>query len=170
MQLVFKVLVATITVHVFTYTPYMNQLIKQVNQTSFTYRKLDCCLFWLILTVNNVSLKVGTWVGGKALPCTVPEFDMGAFVSLNLIATKQPILMNVLKWYLQSLKKSRFDCSRRAFHLRSRKRYNSENIILTATWTRDLAILVRRSNQLSYEATDVGRWSFVSCNEPVRNG
>ena len=29
---------------------------------------------------------------------------------------------------------------------------------------------VRRSNQLSYEATDVGSWSFVSSNEPVKNG
>ena len=34
----------------------------------------------------------------------------------------------------------------------------------------DLAILVRRSNQLSYEATDVGSWSFVSSNGPVKNG
>ena len=31
-------------------------------------------------------------------------------------------------------------------------------------------IPVRRSNQLSYEATDVGSWSFVSSNEPVKNG
>ena len=37
-------------------------------------------------------------------------------------------------------------------------------------WTRDLAILVRRSNLLSYEVTDVGSWSFVSSNEPVKNG
>ena len=37
-------------------------------------------------------------------------------------------------------------------------------------WTRDHVIPVRRSNQLSYEATDVGRWSFVSSNEPVKNG
>ena len=37
-------------------------------------------------------------------------------------------------------------------------------------WTLDLAIPVRRSNQLSYEATDVGSWSFVGSNEPVRNG
>ena len=37
-------------------------------------------------------------------------------------------------------------------------------------WTRDLAIPVRRSNQLSYEATDVGSSSFVSSNEPVKNG
>ena len=36
---------------------------------------------------------------------------------------------------------------------------------------------VHRSNernlsldQLSYEATDVGSWSFVSSNEPVKNG
>ena len=35
-------------------------------------------------------------------------------------------------------------------------------------WTRDLAIPVRRSNQLSYEATDVGSWSFVSSSEPVK--
>ena len=37
-------------------------------------------------------------------------------------------------------------------------------------WTRDLTIPVRRSNQLSYEATDVGSWSCVSSNEPVKNG
>ena len=36
-------------------------------------------------------------------------------------------------------------------------------------WTRDLAMPVRRSNQLSYEATDVGSWSFVGSNEPARN-
>ena len=36
-------------------------------------------------------------------------------------------------------------------------------------WTRDLAIPVRRSNQLSYEATDVRVWSFVGSNVPVRN-
>ena len=36
-------------------------------------------------------------------------------------------------------------------------------------WTRDLAIPVRRSNQLSYEAADVGSWSFVGSNGPVRN-
>ena len=37
-------------------------------------------------------------------------------------------------------------------------------------WTRDLTIPVRRSNQLSYEANDVGSWSFVYSNEPVKNG
>ena len=35
--------------------------------------------------------------------------------------------------------------------------------------TRDLAIPVRRSNQLSNEATDDESWSFVSSNEPVKN-
>ena len=33
----------------------------------------------------------------------------------------------------------------------------------------DLAILVRCSTQLSYEATDIGRWSFMGPKEPVRN-
>ena len=36
-------------------------------------------------------------------------------------------------------------------------------------WTFDLAIPVQCSNQLSYEATDVGSWSFVGSNVPVRN-
>ena len=36
-------------------------------------------------------------------------------------------------------------------------------------WNRDLVIPVQCSNQLSYEATDVGSWSFVGSNEPVRN-
>ena len=36
-------------------------------------------------------------------------------------------------------------------------------------WTRDLVIPVRRSNQLSYEDTDIGSWSFVGPKEPVRN-
>ena len=34
-------------------------------------------------------------------------------------------------------------------------------------WTRDLAIPVRCSNQLSYEATDVGSWSLLSSQLPV---
>ena len=36
-------------------------------------------------------------------------------------------------------------------------------------WTRDLAISARRSNPLSYEAIDVGSWSFVGSNGSVRN-
>ena len=36
-------------------------------------------------------------------------------------------------------------------------------------WTRDLTIPVRRSNQLSYEVTNVRHWLFVGSNEPVRN-
>ena len=44
MQFVLKVLVATTMVHVFIYTPYTNQLIKQMNQISFKYQKLACYL------------------------------------------------------------------------------------------------------------------------------
>ena len=40
---------------------------------------------------------------------------------------------------------------------------------LQRVWTREIAIPVRRSNQLSYEATDVGSWTCVSSNEPVKN-
>ena len=34
--------------------------------------------------------------------------------------------------------------------------------------TRDLPIQVQRSNQLNYEATVVGSWSFVGPKEPLR--
>ena len=52
------------------------------------------------------------------------------------------------------------NCSIRVklFNIPSRER---NNIYLTMT--------VRRSNQLSYEATDIGSWSFVGSNVPVRN-
>ena len=36
-------------------------------------------------------------------------------------------------------------------------------------WTRNLATPVRRSNQRSNKATDVGSSSFVGSNEPVRS-
>ena len=36
------------------------------------------------------------------------------------------------------------------------------------TWTRDFAIPVRCSNQLSYEATDVGTWSIMCSYVPVK--
>ena len=36
-------------------------------------------------------------------------------------------------------------------------------------WSRDLAILVQHSNQLSHETTDIGSWSFVGSNAHVRN-
>ena len=45
-----------------------------------------------------------------------------------------------------------------------------KNQDFNGVWTSDLAILVQRSNQLSYEATDVESWSFVSSNQPVKNG
>ena len=51
------------------------------------------------------------------------------------------------------------------------------NAILAIAWRslkiselqRDLMIPVRRSNQLSYEATGVGSWSFVDSSVPVNN-
>ena len=40
---------------------------------------------------------------------------------------------------------------------------------LGGVWARDFAMPVQRSNQLSYEATDVGKWSFLGPNDPVMN-
>ena len=53
---------------------------------------------------------------------------------------------------------------------KSSKLWSKKSQDFNGVWTRDLAIPVRRSNQLSCEATDVGSWSFVSSNEPVKNG
>ena len=44
-----------------------------------------------------------------------------------------------------------------------------KNQDFNGVWTHDLAIPVQCSNQLFYEATEVGSWSFVGSNEPVRN-
>ena len=38
---------------------------------------------------------------------------------------------------------------------------------LNGIWTLDLAIPVRCSNELSYEATDVGNWTIMSSCVPV---
>ena len=40
--------------------------------------------------------------------------------------------------------------------------------VFNGIWTRDLAIPVRRSNQLSYEATNVGSWSIMCSYAPVK--
>ena len=49
----------------------------------------------------------------------------------------------------------------------SRNRKKSQDF--NRVWTREHAILVWRSNQLSYEATYCESWSFVGPKEPVRN-
>ena len=53
-----------------------------------------------------------------------------------------------------------------SYDLRSYEHNLSNCQHFNGVWTRDLAIPVRRSNQLSYEATEVGSWSFLSSNEP----
>ena len=45
MPFILRVLIATTMVHVFIYTPYMNQLIKQVNQICFKYQKRNSCSY-----------------------------------------------------------------------------------------------------------------------------
>ena len=41
--------------------------------------------------------------------------------------------------------------------------------VRTSTGFEPVTSRYRCSNQLSYEAADVGNWSFVSFNEPVKN-
>ena len=40
--------------------------------------------------------------------------------------------------------------------------------LINGVWTRDLAIPVRCSNQLTYQATDVGSWSIMCSYVPVK--
>jgi len=50
----------------------------------------------------------------------------------------------------------------RKFKQLRREAWKSQDF--NVVWTRDPAILRRRYNQLNYEATDVGSWSFVGSN------
>ena len=43
-----------------------------------------------------------------------------------------------------------------------KKSLQNKNQDFNGIWTRDLAIPMRRSYQLSYEATDVGSWPITS--------
>ena len=81
-------------------------------------------------------------------------------------------IIYIVKWYMKcfiywtaDLKSSQLWTQ---FQQLCREAWKSQDF--NGVWTRDLAIPVRRSNQLSYEATDVGSWSFVSSNEPVKHG
>ena len=60
--------------------------------------------------------------------------------------------------------KSNEEWSSRCERARSLKKIQDFNRV----WTRDLAIPVRCSHQLSYEATDVGSWSIMCSYVPVK--
>ena len=62
-------------------------------------------------------------------------------------------------------KKAFKSCQHVAIAYGSQKKIQNFN----GVWTRDLAIPVRNSNQLNYESNDVGIWSFMASNQPVRN-
>ena len=83
------------------------------------------------------------------------------------------IIIIIVKWYMKcfiywtaDMKSSELWSSQ--FKQLRKEAWKSQDF--NGVWTRDLAIPVRRSNQLSYEATDVRSWSFVSSNKPVKNG
>ena len=56
------------------------------------------------------------------------------------------------------------------WHLKPENQISHEvNLWSSGDWPRDLAIPVRYSNQLSYEATDVGSWSILGSDAPVKD-
>ena len=92
------------------------------------------------------------------IPRLLPDPD----VLLRLLTKKSKYATkHLIKWGydLRSYESNFFNCVEKPENFRTSN----------GVWTRDLAIPVRRSNQLSYEATDVGSWSFVGSNGPVRN-
>ena len=46
----------------------------------------------------------------------------------------------------------------------------SISVLLPITFKFKCGVVLEPSTGQSYEATDVGSWSFVSSNEPVKNG
>ena len=68
-----------------------------------------------------------------------------------------------LEWFLRRCWKILFPVS-----LPSPENPTRVSWISITSWTCAIVLPVRRSNQLSYEATDVGGWSFVSSKEPWR--
>ena len=83
MQFILKVLVATTMVHVCIYTPYINQQIKQVNQICIQYEKLASCLYWFILTVNNVKSKNMRLSGWEGPSLHIPRIWHGSICLLK---------------------------------------------------------------------------------------
>ena len=96
--------------------------------------------------------------------------------STESISTFRDTVLQPVKWYMKcfiywtaDLKSSELWSSQLWTQFKKLRIEAWKNQDFNGVWTRDLAIPVRHSNQLSYEATDVGSWSFVSSNEPVKN-
>ena len=79
----------------------------------------------------------------------------------------------VIKWMIQNfsnLKSSKLWSSQLWSQFKQLRIEACKSQDLNGVWTRDLTTPARRANQLSCEATDVWCWSFVTSNEPVKNG
>ena len=110
--------------------------------------------------------------------CVVLQFIWVSNVSFSLLRFKEiyKIMIQSTKWYMKWIIYWTTDMkSSNAMILAVMVAVLEIALIslkiqdFNGVWTRDLAILVQHSNQLSYEATDVGSCSFVNSNFPMRN-
>ena len=128
-------------------------------------QKVDCCVFnktikvllflslfwevgWYVLTTikkNKLTSKLNRWFATK--------------ITINDEMIYELRIWNQVKLWSSQLWTQFLKLRKEAWKIQD----------FNGVWTRDLEIPVRRSNQLSYEATDVGSWSFVGSNVPVRN-
>ena len=89
----------------------------------------------------------------------------------------QSLIIIMVKWFMKcflywtaDLKSSKLWSSQLWMQFKQLRIEAWKSQDFNGVWTCDLAIPLRRSNQLSYEATDVGSRSFVNSNEPMKIG
>ena len=106
-----------------------------------------------------------------------PRAPTAPIIPLQPYLVRKQTLSKTVKWYMKcfiywtaDLKSRKLWSSQLWTQFKRSRKEAWKSQDFNGVWTRDLAIPVRRSNQLSYEATDVGSWSFVSSNELVKNG
>ena len=137
---------------------------------SSRYRNRNCFLKnnSLVLGVSNLRREHAVTKNGEIKFRVVAELKIRAWPWST---------DNDVKWYMKcflywtaDLKSSKLWSSQLRTQFKQLRIEAWKSQDFNGVWTRDLAIPVRHSNQLRCEATDVGSWSFVSSNEPVKNG
>ena len=122
----------------------------------------------------------GVWTLDLAIPVqrsNQQSYEATDVGSWSFVGSNEPVRIEwVMKWYMKyiicwtaDLKSNELWSSQLRTQFLQLRMEAWKIQDLNRVWTRDLAIRVRPSNQLSYEATDVGSWSFVGSDEPVRN-
>ena len=126
---------------------------------------------WTGLWRNKIIVIINfqEWNGGAILPFAAVCESCANSVSKQTVSNTKWYMKCFIYW-TADLKSSKPWSSQLWTQFKQLRIETWKSQVFNGVWTRDLAIPLRRSNQLSYEATDVGSWSVASSNEPVKNG